>query len=85
VSGIFLSLTEREREREREIEENVGGGSERHCVGVGVEKTISAILKVPRQCPLVLLVGVNLIITINSRFNFLGVRGAPFKRNSIRH
>jgi hypothetical protein len=36
---IFLSLTEWERERE----ENVGGGTERHYIGGGVEKTISSV------------------------------------------
>jgi hypothetical protein len=33
-------------------------------------------LKAPRQCPLVLLVGVMHMIRINSDFNFYGVRGA---------
>jgi hypothetical protein len=33
----------REREREREREETVGGGSERHYIGSGVEKTISLV------------------------------------------
>jgi hypothetical protein len=40
------------REKKRK---KVGGGSERHYIGGGQE-TISPVLKVPRQCPLVLLV-----------------------------
>jgi hypothetical protein len=42
------------REREREKRKKVGG-SERHNIGGGQETT-SPVLKVPRQCPLVLLV-----------------------------
>jgi hypothetical protein len=45
----------RER-REREC----GGGSERHYIwGGGGQETLSPVLKVPRQCPLVLLVEVS--------------------------
>jgi hypothetical protein len=40
---------------EREKRNNVGGGSERHYLGGGQE-TILPVLKVPIQCPLVLLV-----------------------------
>jgi hypothetical protein len=32
------------------------GGSERHYIGEGGQETVSPVLKVPRQCPLVLLV-----------------------------
>jgi hypothetical protein len=49
----------------REREKKVGGGGERHYIGVGVKKTISSVLKVPRQCPLVLLVGVKHMLRIN--------------------
>jgi hypothetical protein len=42
----------------REREEKVGGGVVvRHYNGGGVKETAFAVLKVPRQCPLVLLVG----------------------------
>jgi hypothetical protein len=44
-----------ERGREREREERKWGGSDRHYNWEGQE-TISMVLKVPRQCPLVLLV-----------------------------
>jgi hypothetical protein len=44
------------------------GGSERHYNGGGVKETIFSVLKVPRQCPLVLLVGVMLLFGINSKF-----------------
>jgi hypothetical protein len=47
-------------------------------LGVGVEKTISSVLKVPRKCLLVLLAEVQ-HIRINSKFNFYGLRGAAFK------
>jgi hypothetical protein len=77
-------VRERERERERERKEKVGGGR-RHYIGGGVKKTICSVQKVPRQCPLVLLIGVKHTIRINSKFNFYGVRGAAFKRNLIRH
>jgi hypothetical protein len=52
---------------------------------VGSRKTISSVLKVPRQCRLVLLVGANRMFNINSKFNFYFVRGAPMERNLIRH
>jgi hypothetical protein len=48
---------EREREREKEIEIKFrGGGSERYCQKGGNKKGKIWILKVPRHCPLVLLV-----------------------------
>jgi hypothetical protein len=43
------------REREREIE--FRGGSERHYQDVGGSKITNCVWKVPRRCPLVLLVG----------------------------
>jgi hypothetical protein len=46
----------RERERERES----GGGSERHYSRRGGFETIIFDLKVPRHCPLVLLIRVRL-------------------------
>jgi hypothetical protein len=45
-----------------------------------LNKTVSSVLKVPRQCPLVLLVGVKQMIIINSKFNSLfhvGLHAAP--------
>jgi hypothetical protein len=48
-----------ERERERKWD-----SSERHY-NVRMKKNISLVLKVPRQCSLVLLVGVMLMIRIN--------------------
>jgi hypothetical protein len=66
----------RQTDRERERECLGECGSERHYNGGrGVLKTIFAVLKVPRQCPLVLLVGVRLVFGINSLFNFNEVRG----------
>jgi hypothetical protein len=50
-------LLEREREREREKSEFEGGGSERHCQDVGGSEITKCVWKVPRRCPLVLLVG----------------------------
>jgi hypothetical protein len=52
-------LRERERDREREG----GGGSERHYISGG-DGNIIFCLKVPRQCPLVLLVGVRFILKL---------------------
>jgi hypothetical protein len=49
------------------------------------KKTIYSDLKVPRQCPLVLLLGVKHMIGINSKFNFYAVRRAALKRNLIMH
>jgi hypothetical protein len=37
---------------------------------VGVKETIFSVLKVPRQCPLVLLTGARLVFRINSKFSF---------------
>jgi hypothetical protein len=55
----------RERERERE---SWGGGSKRHYnSGGGVGNNIFG-LKVPRHCPLVLMIGVRLEFRINSTF-----------------
>jgi hypothetical protein len=45
--------TERERERERERRES---SSERYTYRVRKKESIFLVLKVPRQCPLVLLV-----------------------------
>jgi hypothetical protein len=53
--------------------------------GKGVKKTIPPALKVPRQCPLVLLVGVKHMIRNISKFNFYGIRGAELERSLIRH
>jgi hypothetical protein len=54
-----------ERERDREVRK--WGGSERHYIwGEGQETTrITPVLKVPRQCPFVLLVEVMRMIGIN--------------------
>jgi hypothetical protein len=53
--------------REREREEKVGSDGETHYTGsVGKKKnTKYLVLKVPRQCPLVLLVGVKHMIRMN--------------------
>jgi hypothetical protein len=46
------------------------GGSERHCIGGGGEQeTVSPVLKVPRQCPLLLLVEVLRMIGIKFLFD----------------
>jgi hypothetical protein len=52
-----------EIEGEREREEKVGGSSDRHyfLTGGGGHKFRFAALKVPRQCPLVLLIKVGLV------------------------
>jgi hypothetical protein len=47
----------------------------------GVEKTISSVQNVPRQCPLVLLIGEKNMIRMNSKCHFYGFRGAAFQRN----
>jgi hypothetical protein len=55
----------------REKKGSWGGGevSERHYnVGGGTKEIIFSVLKVPRQCPLVLLVGVKLVFRTNSKF-----------------
>jgi hypothetical protein len=61
-------VTQRKREREREREKKVEGGSERHYrVGGGMSfKHNLAVWKVPRQCPLVLLVKARLVFGICS-------------------
>jgi hypothetical protein len=43
-------------QRERESEREKVGGSERHYIWGGGQETISPVLKVPKQCPLVLLI-----------------------------
>jgi hypothetical protein len=68
-----------------EEKETFGGGSERQYMGGFERKTISSVFRVPRQCPLVLLVELNHIIRINLKFNFCGVRGVAFERNLFRH
>jgi hypothetical protein len=60
------------------------GGSERDYIGGRVEKIISSVWNVPRQCLLVLIV-VKHMIRSHSKFIFYGVRGAAFERNLIRH
>jgi hypothetical protein len=42
----------------------------RESAMLGVKKTIVSVLKVPRQRPLVLLIGVRLVFRINSKFKF---------------
>jgi hypothetical protein len=59
---------ERERERERMLWGGGGSGSERYYNSGGVKETKLSVLKVPRQCPLVLLIGVRLVFRINSKF-----------------
>jgi hypothetical protein len=44
------------------------GGGERHYNGEGVKERIFSVLKVPRQFPVVLLVGARLLFRINSKF-----------------
>jgi hypothetical protein len=58
ISAFHLIL-ERERERER------GSGKVVRDTTFGRQETITPILKVPRQCPLVLLVEVMRLIGIN--------------------
>jgi hypothetical protein len=77
---IFLLFIDRNMVRDR-----VGDGNERHYFGGGAEKTIYSIQKVPRHCPLVLLIGVKHMIGINYKFNFCGVRESAFDRNLIRN
>jgi hypothetical protein len=56
---------QRERERERERERKLGGGSERHYYRGRGSETIIFYLKVPRHCPLVLLIRVRLEFRVN--------------------
>jgi hypothetical protein len=53
--GSALGNEERERERERERRKK-WGSSERHDILGSKKESIFPVLKVPRQCPLVLLV-----------------------------
>jgi hypothetical protein len=71
----FFGKRERERERERE------DCNEGQYLGGGVQKSLSSVQKVPRQCQLVLLLGVKHMIGIDFKFNFHGVRGAAFQIN----
>jgi hypothetical protein len=52
-------------EIERERGERKWGGSERHYIWGAGQETIYPILKVPRQCPLILLVEVMHMMGIN--------------------
>jgi hypothetical protein len=67
-----------------------GGGSVRHYRRWGSER-ISFDLKVPRHCPLVLLVRVRLEFRVNKTFiyvyycNVIGVGAAALDRNLDRH
>jgi hypothetical protein len=55
----------------------------RKYIAGGVQKTIYSVQKVPRQCLLVLLIGVKHMIRNNSEFNFYDVRRVAFERNLI--
>jgi hypothetical protein len=68
VDNLLTVNCEIEREREREREKVRGGGSERHYNRGG--NNICG-LKVPRHCPLVLLIGVGREFMINSTFLIL--------------
>jgi hypothetical protein len=63
LHGWLLTNYRGERERERKF-----GGVVRDTTIVGVKETIFSVLKVPRQCLLVLLKGVSLEFRINSKF-----------------
>jgi hypothetical protein len=54
---VTSSRIERKRKREK-----VGVVVRDTALGLGVEKTISSVSKVPSQCPLVLLVGIKNMI-----------------------
>jgi hypothetical protein len=56
------------RERERENREGWGRFVVRDTDMAGVKETIIWVLKVPRKCPLALLVGVRLVFRLNSKF-----------------
>jgi hypothetical protein len=57
-----------------------GGGSERHYIsGGGGMETLIFCLKVPRQCPLVLLIGVRFYLKV------IEVGGAALERNIDGH
>jgi hypothetical protein len=66
------------RERERDMWNCVGG------IEKMAEKKLYSVLKVHRQCSLVLLVEVKHMIGINSKCKYYAVRGAALKRNLIR-
>jgi hypothetical protein len=51
----LVLLRMREKRKKREKKKKMGGGNERHYIGRGT-RNLSPVLKVPRQCPLVLLV-----------------------------
>jgi hypothetical protein len=59
---LVTKICGRERERERERESG-GGGSERHY-NSGGDGNIIFCLKVPRHCPLVLLIGVRFYLKL---------------------
>jgi hypothetical protein len=81
IETVRYSETSANYQTERQIRGSWGGGKRDYIVGKS--RTISLVLKVPMQCPLVLLVGVKHIIRIYSKFNF-GVRGAAkLKLNSM--
>jgi hypothetical protein len=50
---------------------------------VGDKETIFSALKVSRQCPLVLLVGMKPLFMISLHFNCNGVGGTTLKRHLI--
>jgi hypothetical protein len=64
--SIVLSFI-RERERDK-VGGGGGNGNERNYNGGGVKETIFSVLKVPMQCPLVILVRVRLVFRMNSTF-----------------
>jgi hypothetical protein len=61
--ALTSPTTERERERDK-----VGGGSEKHYNRGEGSETIIFDLKVPKHCPLVLLIRVRLEFRVNSTF-----------------
>jgi hypothetical protein len=64
IGAMHDTRTDRERERERE-KRKLGGVSERYySIGGGIIETKFVVLKVPRQCPLFLLVEVRLVCEI---------------------
>jgi hypothetical protein len=81
-----LLLREREREEERKKErkkERKWLGSVRHYTG-GEEEIIFPVLKVPRQCPLVLLVEVLHMIPINFYMTMEGLHYSEILTNTGR-
>jgi hypothetical protein len=74
------------RAREREREEKVGGVVRDTTVwGEGGIETKLAVLKVPRQCPLVLLVVVRFVCGICSILIFKDVGAAAMGQNVVSH